>query len=366
MAKMLVEKSKLWDNSSSPLSPLAKLLEAKDESGRTAFLIASQNMDYAVIELLIKAGTNVKSVDQNQNTSILSAFTGPGNDEVPSKDRSPFIFEVNITFHYSYIAVIYASLYLFCFTKVFQGIKNDPDMSNMGNLPMLSLICYFMIEGCSFEATNNAGVRAADVLIGIGCPKTITQTLNRFVAQFKNPCRSAVDTVLCMGRINGCVQQAECHLFCPRHKISFKACYACFPHTYKGYNCGCKDEKTTAITTVRAPPNEPAQPKEAVPIMENEAAANGINQDREAVKEEQDRLLHDFKWFSGTSKSGYVEDQLGNKFTYYGTKTVGVRSVSYRCSTIYNQEQCTAIVRRTDVNEINSRTTIKLEKPHTH
>jgi len=100
MAKILVNKSKLWDNSSSPLSPLAKLLEAKDESGRTAFLIASKNLDYSVIELLIEAGTDVNSVDQDKNTSILLAATGPENDAAPSKDLSPFIYEVNITFHY--------------------------------------------------------------------------------------------------------------------------------------------------------------------------------------------------------------------------------------------------------------------------
>ncbi len=49
MAKILVDKSKFWDNSSAPLSPLAKLLEAKDECGRTAFIIVCQKMDYAVI-----------------------------------------------------------------------------------------------------------------------------------------------------------------------------------------------------------------------------------------------------------------------------------------------------------------------------
>jgi len=237
----------------------------------------------------------------------------------------------------------------------------------MENLPMLSLICYFIIKGCSFEATNNAGVRPADALVGLGYPKAIAQTLNRFVTHFKKKGEkrgSVVDTVLCMGRINGCVQPAECHLFCPRHKTSFKACYACFPHTYKGYNCGCEDENTTAITA--APPNEPAQPEDAAPIIENEAAANIINPDRAAVKGEQDQHLHDFKWFSGASKSGYLEDQRGNTFTYHGTKTVGGRSVSYRCNTYYNQKQCTAIARKNDVNEANGRMAIKLEKPHTH
>ena len=99
MAKILVGKSKLWNDSSAPQSPLARLLEAKDECGRTAFIIACQKMDYAVIELLIEAGADVKSVDQDKNTSILSAVTGAGNDAVPSKDLSPSIFKVNIAFH---------------------------------------------------------------------------------------------------------------------------------------------------------------------------------------------------------------------------------------------------------------------------
>ena len=96
-----MDQSKLWDNSAAPQSPLAKLLEAKDECGRTALLIACHKMDYSVIELLIEAGADLKSVDQDKNTSILSAVTGPGNDAIPSKDLSPSIFKVIIAFHSS-------------------------------------------------------------------------------------------------------------------------------------------------------------------------------------------------------------------------------------------------------------------------
>ena len=235
-------------------------------------------------------------------------------------------------------------------------------MAKMENLQILSLICYFMIKGCNFEATNKAGVKAADVLIGIGCPKSITQTLNRFVAQFKNE-GSAVGTVLCMGRINGCVQTAEFHLFCP-HKSSFKACSVCFPLTFKREKCGCPNEDIAIITTSGSS-NKPTQLEDVAPtIVENEVATNGINQDGVAVKEQDP--LHDFEWSNGdASKHGCVKDKRGNKFIYSGIRKVGGEAVGYRCTTVYEGDRCTAVARST-VNAANGMKTIKLEKPYTH
>jgi len=64
---------------------LSRLLEAENESGKTAFLIASQK-DCALIELLGEAGTDVNAADQDGNGAILLAAYCPFQDVIPSKD----------------------------------------------------------------------------------------------------------------------------------------------------------------------------------------------------------------------------------------------------------------------------------------
>ncbi len=52
---------------------LSTLLEAKGTAGKTALLVACQQMDRAAIELLIEAGANVNAVDINGNTAAMIA-----------------------------------------------------------------------------------------------------------------------------------------------------------------------------------------------------------------------------------------------------------------------------------------------------
>lgn len=73
---------------------LKKLLESKDEIGSTALLIASKNKDYAMVELLVDSGADVKSVDRTGHTAILMAALSSAPEETPSKELSPAIFKV--------------------------------------------------------------------------------------------------------------------------------------------------------------------------------------------------------------------------------------------------------------------------------
>ena len=79
---------------------LKKLLEAKNESGLTALLIACYNKDYDIVELLVEAGADTKVVDQHGNsTIILAASSSPAEEEIPSPEFSPAIFKVCFIFN---------------------------------------------------------------------------------------------------------------------------------------------------------------------------------------------------------------------------------------------------------------------------
>ena len=87
---MLIDKS-----SSAPDGILlSRLLEAKNGYGKTAFLLASEKKDCALIELLVEAGADVYAADQDGNTAILLAAYCPFKDVTPSEDNSPAIFKV--------------------------------------------------------------------------------------------------------------------------------------------------------------------------------------------------------------------------------------------------------------------------------
>ncbi len=73
---------------------LDKFLESQNENGKTALLIACQNKDYSIVELLIEAGANVKAVDQDGNTSILLSNSDLGSYAMPTEELSPKIFKV--------------------------------------------------------------------------------------------------------------------------------------------------------------------------------------------------------------------------------------------------------------------------------
>ncbi len=70
-------------------------LEAKNESGMTALLIACWKRDYAIIELLVEAGADVTAIDrQSGNGAILLAASSPAEDQIPSEELSPGISKV--------------------------------------------------------------------------------------------------------------------------------------------------------------------------------------------------------------------------------------------------------------------------------
>lgn len=72
-----------------------QLLETKDVSGMTPFLVACRMRDYVAMELLIKAGANLSAVDfKGNNAIILSATTDVKKEEVPPKDLCPEVFKV--------------------------------------------------------------------------------------------------------------------------------------------------------------------------------------------------------------------------------------------------------------------------------
>ena len=91
MAKLLVDGSVGWLLLDGSLLS-SKLLEAKNEYGTTSLLIACLNRDYAVIELLVESGADVKAVDPDGNTSILLSAYSPVTEEIPTQEFSPAIF----------------------------------------------------------------------------------------------------------------------------------------------------------------------------------------------------------------------------------------------------------------------------------
>ena len=58
-------------------SHLESLLEAKTTSGMTALLIAVDQRDLPLIELLIGAGADTKAVDENKETALTLAARNP-------------------------------------------------------------------------------------------------------------------------------------------------------------------------------------------------------------------------------------------------------------------------------------------------
>jgi len=73
-----------------------KLLESRNTSGMTALLIAVSQKNYALIELLISAGADLKAADQNGDTALILAASHPmRKDSNPPKDLlSPSLIKV--------------------------------------------------------------------------------------------------------------------------------------------------------------------------------------------------------------------------------------------------------------------------------
>ena len=93
MVQLLLEESKGWILLDK-LPLLGKLLEAKNENGETSLLIACRNKNFALVELLVESGADVKAVDKDGNTAILLAAFSTAPDDIPHKENSPSIFKV--------------------------------------------------------------------------------------------------------------------------------------------------------------------------------------------------------------------------------------------------------------------------------
>ena len=65
----------------------------------TAFLVSCLQNDYALIELLVDAGTYLKAADLDGNTAISLIASSGTMDEIPTKEVSPGIFKVFVVFY---------------------------------------------------------------------------------------------------------------------------------------------------------------------------------------------------------------------------------------------------------------------------
>ena len=69
-----------------------------NESGVTAFAIACQQKNSALIELLVGAGADFNVLDEEGNSAILLAATSPAEDKIPTLELCPSIFKVIYSF----------------------------------------------------------------------------------------------------------------------------------------------------------------------------------------------------------------------------------------------------------------------------
>ncbi len=107
-----MDKSKDWVMSDG-LPLLGKLLEAPNERGYTALLIACLQKDCAIAELLLESGADAKALDQDGNTAILLAASSTAI-AIPSKGNSPAIFKVFLiiySFNRYFLLIFYSSTF---------------------------------------------------------------------------------------------------------------------------------------------------------------------------------------------------------------------------------------------------------------
>jgi len=89
LVKLLLEqpylKLKAKANGSSSPSSLEKFLETVNNSGRTPLLDSCRFKGSTTIELLVKAGADLKGSDEDGNTAIILVASSPSKDQVPKK-----------------------------------------------------------------------------------------------------------------------------------------------------------------------------------------------------------------------------------------------------------------------------------------
>ncbi len=90
MAKLLIDRLK-----SGPALILKQFLDSKNDSGLTSLLIACSLQDYALIELLVESGADVKATDADGNTAIIHlANSFSKKNEMPYYERLPNLYMV--------------------------------------------------------------------------------------------------------------------------------------------------------------------------------------------------------------------------------------------------------------------------------
>lgn len=77
---------------------LKRLLEARNISGTTALMIAVNQKNFQLIELLIDTGADVKALDDNGDTALILAArnSSPKGFNTPNNLLSPFLVKVLI------------------------------------------------------------------------------------------------------------------------------------------------------------------------------------------------------------------------------------------------------------------------------
>ena len=71
-----------------------KLIDVQRLDGRTALLLACQKKNCAAIELLVEAGADIMAVDNEGNTALILVVSSPDEDQIPTKELSPILYEV--------------------------------------------------------------------------------------------------------------------------------------------------------------------------------------------------------------------------------------------------------------------------------
>ena len=91
-------------NASDPTN-LKRLLEARNISGTTALMIAVDQKNFQLIELLIDTGADVKALNENGDTALILAATNssPKGFNPPKNLLSPFLVKVLIHSQLNYI-----------------------------------------------------------------------------------------------------------------------------------------------------------------------------------------------------------------------------------------------------------------------
>jgi len=231
------------------------------------------------------------------------------------------------------------------------------------NYPILSLLGYLLKYGCCWETANEAGKKAADILLEKGFSNEAIELLNDTAALYK---RRPFGPRGCMGQKGECAHQPVFCLTCP-HKPTFRACSECYPLIFKQHRCRCDDEE---INPIKATQRSQDSADLVDRSIKQEAAAAPPDEARnhpepEDAPNQPDYYL--FKWINGPDM-GFIVDHVGNKYTTNGqTRKDG--SLGYRCCHkmmgAYKEERCPAVARRFFDTE-DGVPLILLQEPHRH